>query len=114
MQLYLDGPRDKFFNIFNPPNQSFYDNFNNENFYNIETYSPSGLLKQQHKAVVEVFYEKKIPHRLINLDDPNNSLNLIELFSYFLLETIILGKMMGIDPFNQPSVQLVKEKIFKN
>ena len=58
--------------------------------------------------------KKKIPHRLINLDDPNNSLNLIELFSYFLLETIILGKMMGIDPFNQPSVQLVKEKIFKN
>jgi len=114
MQLYLDGPRDKFFNIFNPPNQSFYDNFNNEDFYNIETYSPSGLLKQQHKAVVEVFYEKKIPHRLINLDDSNNSLNLIELFSYFLLETIILGKMMGIDPFNQPSVQLVKEKIFKN
>jgi len=114
MQLYLDGPRNKFFNVFNPPSHSFYNNFNNENFYNIESYSPLGLLKKQHQAVVEVFYEKKIPHRLINLDDPNNPLNLIELFSYFLLETIILGKMMGIDPFNQPSVQLVKEKIFKN
>jgi len=35
------------------------------------------------------------------------------LFSYFILETILLGKVMGINPYDQPSVQLIKNKILK-
>ena len=114
MQLYLDGPKDKFFNIFSPPDEIFYDKFNEEGFCNIEDYTPYDLIKRQFNAVKEVFFEKKIPHRLIFLENHKNPLNLIELFSYFLLETILLGNVMGINPYDQPSVQLIKNKIFKN
>lgn len=114
MQLFLDGPKDKFFNIFSPPDEIYYKNFIKQNFYNIESYSPSDLLEKQFKSVIEVFREKKIPHRVINLINHNDPLNLIQLFSYFILETILLGKVMGIDPYGQPAVQLIKEKIFKN
>ena len=113
MQLYLDGPKDKFFNIFSPPDEIYYEKFINENFYNIESHSPLELLKKQYQSVVEVFFQKKIPHRIIKLDDHKDPLNLIELFSYFLLETIILGVALGIDPYDQPAVKLVKEKIYK-
>ena len=114
MQLYLEGPKNKLFNIFSPPDEIYYDKFQNENFYNIESYTPHDLLQKQFKAVIEVFSEKKIPHRIINITDHKNPLNLIELFSYFILETILLGKMMEVNPYDQPAVQLIKNKVFKD
>ena len=68
----------------------------------------------QYQSVVSVFTEKEIPHRKIEISDHQNPLNLIELFSYFILETILLGKMMNINPYGQPEVQLLKDKVFKN
>ena len=114
MQLYLDGPKDKFFNIFSPPDENFYSKFEKLNFYNIENYSPRNLLEKQFKSVIDVFCEKKIPHRVFQINDHKNPMNLIELFSYFLLETILLGLAMNINPYDQPAVQLIKDKIFKN
>lgn len=113
MQLYLDGPRDKIFNIFSPPDEDYYDSFEKVGF-NIENYTPSGLLYKQFTSVIDVFRERKIPHRVISLEDHKNPLNLIELFSYFLLETILLGMVMNLDPYDQPAVQDIKDKIFKN
>jgi len=113
MQLYLDGPKNKFFNIFSPQDEVYYKKFENLNFYNIEEKSPNELIQKQFHSVIETFFEKKIPHRIINITDHKNPLNLIELFSYFILETILLGNTIGINPYDQPSVQLIKEKIFK-
>jgi Glucose-6-phosphate isomerase len=31
-----------------------------------------------------------------------------ELFSYFILETVIVGKLINVNPFNQPAVEEVK------
>lgn len=114
MQLYLDGPKDKFFNIFSPPDEDFYDKFIDEGFYNIESYSPKSLLDKQYASVIEVFNEKQIPHRVIKIEDHKDPLNLIELFAYFILETILLGEVLGINPYDQPAVNLIKDKIFKN
>ncbi len=114
MQLYLGGPKNKFFNIFSPPDNNIYDNFSDEGFYNIENFTPNELLKTQYQSVVSVFTEKEIPHRKIEITDHQNPLNIIELFSYFILETILLGKMTNINPYGQPEVQLLKDKVFKN
>ena len=113
MQLYLDGPNNKMFNIFSPQDESYIDHFIDEGFTNIEHLTPLELLKKQFNSVIEVYKEKKIPHRVIKISDHRNPLNLIELFSYFILETILLGKVMGINPYDQPSVQLIKNKILK-
>src|SRR6056300_1055535 len=114
MQLYIDGPRDKFFNIYEPNSESYFKEFKKEGFFNIENYTPSGLLQKQFESVIEVFREKKIFHRIIQLKNHDDPLNLIELFSYFILETILLGKVLDINPYDQPAVQLIKEKIFKS
>ena len=59
MQLYLGGPKNKFFNIFSSDN-NIYDNFTDEGFYNIENFTPNELLKTQYQSVVSVFTEKEI------------------------------------------------------
>ncbi len=111
MQLYLDGPKDKFFNIFSPQDEVFFDRFGKLGFSNIEKYSPQELLVEQFKSVVNVFNVKDIPCRIINISDHKNPQNILELFSYFLLETLVLAQMSKVNPYDQPSVELIKKNI---
>ena len=40
-----------------------------------------------------------------------------EMFTFFMLETILLGEAIKVNPFDQPSVELIKtetKKILKN
>ena len=36
-----------------------------------------------------------------------------ELFTFFILETILLGKALKLNPFDQPAVELIKKDTFK-
>ena len=36
-----------------------------------------------------------------------------ELFSFFILETILLGRALKVNPFDQPSVELIKKETKK-
>ena len=36
-----------------------------------------------------------------------------ELFSFFILETILLGQLMKVNPIDQPSVELIKKETAK-
>ena len=111
LQLYLDGPRDKFFTFFNtlekddklkvdqniiPKNMSFLKNKN-----------LSFVINAQCKAVKNIFKLKKIPFRQINFNKKNEE-ELGEIFTFFALETILLSRLMKINPFDQPAVEQVK------
>jgi len=63
-----------------------------------------------------VFKKKNIPFRSFVVKKRNEE-TLGELFTFFILETILLGKAMGVDPYNQPAVELIKKdtkKILKS
>ena len=49
----------------------------------------------------------KRPVRLIYLDD-DSLYPAVKLMSFLMLEVAVLGKFMGINPFNQPAVEKVK------
>ena len=66
---------------------------------------PSSLLLKK-------FSKKKIPFRSFLIKKKNEE-TLGELFSFFMLETILLGKMMKINPYDQPSVELIKDETKK-
>ena len=51
--------------------------------------------------------KKKIPFREFKIGDVSEQV-LGELFSYFILETVIVGKLANINPFDQPAVEEVK------
>ena len=58
------------------------------------------------------FQKKKIPFRSFEINKIDEQ-TLGELFTFFILETIILGKAMNINPFNQPAVELIKKETNK-
>ena len=110
LQLYLDGPMDKFFNIFSFEKKTHVKininkNFNLKSILNKKKLST--VKKAQKNALIKAFNKKNIPFRELRLKT-NNEKVLGKLFSYFIVETIIVGKLLNINPFDQPAVEQVK------
>ena len=70
------------------------------------------IIKAQRDATKIVFKRKKIPFRSFEILDRNED-TLGELFTFFVLETILLGRLMKVNPFDQPSVELIKTETSK-
>ena len=79
------------------------------NSSNIRNKSISNILNVQKKASENVFSKKNIPFRSFEINNRCEE-TLGELFTFFILETILLGYVMKIDPFNQPAVELLKKE----
>ena len=110
MQLYLDGPKKSFFTIFNARSKSADKIYNNsilESYGFLKNKRFDQILDAQKKATEAVFDRKKIPYRSFEILNKNEE-TLGELFSFFILETILLGKILKLNPFNQPAVELIK------
>ena len=111
LQLYLDGPKDKLFYIFNLENKSSIK-LNTKNYLKKNNIlHDKDLIKikdSQKNALIKFFKEKKIPFREFIIKSCNES-TIGELFSYFIIETILIGWMIGINPFDQPAVEQVKK-----
>ena len=115
MQLYLDGIKNNFFTF-------FYVNENNSpKLINETILSPKSYLKNkklkdiifaQKKATENIFNKKNIPFRSFEIMKRDEK-TLGELFSFFILETILLGKALDVNPFDQPAVELIKKETKK-
>ena len=112
---YIIPKNDEFFSEYSFPNRlklisSFSGSaglaviLKNKNLYKI--------LVSQKKATENVFNKKKIPFRSFNVHNRNEE-TMGELFSFFILETILLGQLMKVNPFDQPSVELIKKETVK-
>ena len=53
------------------------------------------------------FIKKGIPFREFKIKKINEEA-LGELFSLFIIETVIIGKLLNINPFDQPAVEEIK------
>ena len=110
LQLYLDGPRDKLFHIFSLSEDTKEKiNFKKNAIINdyLDKKKLSTVKLAQKNALVKVFQKKQIPFREFRINEINEK-TLGKLFSYFMYETIIIGKLIKVDPFNQPAVEQVK------
>ena len=111
MQLYLDGPKNNFYTLFFVEDKSS-EKIKNQillkSHYYLRNKNLNEIKKSQFKATENVFRKKKIPFRSFYLKKRNEE-SLGELFIFFILETILLGKLMNINPYNQPAVELIKK-----
>jgi len=110
LQLYLDGPKDKIFYIFSSKEKSKNKINTKKIIKNVDFLHGKdlNLIKSAQKnAVVKALKEKNIPFREFIINFRNEKV-LGELFAYFMLETAIVGKIAKINPFDQPSVEKVK------
>ncbi len=115
MQLYLDGPKNNFFTFFfnkdtiseiidNKFLQKTHNYLKNKSFFEI--------IYAQKIATEKVFFKKKLPFRSFEVVRRNEE-TLGELFCFFILETILLGRALKVNPFDQPSVELIKKETKK-
>jgi len=116
LQLYLDGPKDKFFTFFNSLQKDDKFKVSQEiipkDMKFLKNKKLSFVVKAQCEAVKNIFQIKKIPFRQITFNKKNEE-ELGEIFTFFVLETILLSRLMNIDPFNQPAVEEVKTETRK-
>ena len=61
----------------------------------------------QKKATERVFQKKNIPFRSFEIKKRDEK-TLGELFCFFILETILIGKSLHLNPYDQPAVELIK------
>tara|TARA_A100001015_G_scaffold109244_1_gene121228 strand:- start:866 stop:2026 length:1161 start_codon:yes stop_codon:yes gene_type:complete len=115
MQLYLDGNKNNFFTIFDtidnkPPkikNKSLLPGY-----LFLKNKSVKSVMNAQKDAVKRVFQKQGLKFRnfeIVKKDE--ESLGII--FTYFMLETILLGKLMKLNPFDQPAVESIKKETKK-
>ncbi len=110
LQLYLDGPRDKLFHIFSVDEKLYTKLHTNKISGKIKYLNNKSLINvrnAQKEAVIQSLKLKRIPFREFKIKELNEE-TLGELFSYYILETIITGKLIDINPFDQPAVEQVK------
>ena len=115
MQLYLDGFKNNFFTIFyckEKFSQKLNKNKLLEAYKYLGSQSIDNILFNKKSATERVFKLKNIPFRSFEIRNRNEK-TLGELFCYFILETILLGRALNINPFDQPSVELIKEETKK-
>ena len=115
MQLFLDGFENNFFTIFYTHEKNSKKIINNNilsSHKNLNNKNLSNITFAQKKATERVFEKKKIPFRSFEIRERNEK-TLGELFCFFILETILLGRSLNLNPFDQPAVELIKTETKK-
>ena len=115
MQFYLDGKKNNFYTFFNVINDASCKINSNKllrqlNYLNNKKIE--NIKDAQFIATQNIFKKKNIPFRTFNIKKRSEE-TLGELFVFFILETILLGKVLNVNPFDQPSVELIKNETKK-
>ena len=115
MQLYLDGFTNNFFTFF------FVHEKGSQKIIDKNILSSKKFLKKkrlmdityaQKQATENIFKKKGIPFRSFEIFKRDEK-TLGELFNFFVLETILLGHAMKVNPYDQPAVELIKKETKK-
>ncbi len=115
MQLFLDGPKNNFYTIFSAREKKLEKldkNYLFNNYKILKNKSINKILESQKIATENIFKKEKIPFRSFEIINRNEE-SLGELFSFFILETILLGHLLKVNPFDQPKVELIKNETRK-
>ena len=115
LQLYLDGPKNNFYTFFSVREKNS-EKLNNANLFDkysiLKNKNIFKILDSQKKATENIFRKKKIPFRSFEIINRSEE-TMGELFCFFILETILLGYLLKLNPFNQPEVELIKNETKK-
>ena len=115
MQLYLDGFNNNFYTFFYVSGDKS-NSIKNSDILSSKNYlknkNLNNVIFSQKEATENVFRKKNIPFRSFEIKKRDEK-TLGELFCFFILETILIGKALNINPFDQPAVELIKKETKK-
>lgn len=109
LQLYLGGPRDKMFTVFitdtGGQGPLVDAKFASEPAFALLAGRHIGdLVDAEQHATIDTFVRNGRPVRTFRLRDVSEK-SMGALMMHFMLETIIAGRILDIDPFDQPAVE---------
>ncbi len=109
LQLYLDGPRDKFFTFITTDHADKGFKLNNEiikenNIDYLFDKKMGDLMEAEQRATVDTFVQNKIPCREIYLSNIDEY-SIGKLLAFSIQETIATCLYFEVNPFNQPAVE---------
>ena len=117
LQLYLDGPMNKFYTFLSTNSKDvtnkFYKNVIVKNIKFLRNKNLKSVLNAQREATMNVFKSKNIPFRHFVFNKKNEE-ELVEILTFFVLETILLSRLLKLNAFDQPAVEQVKIETKKN
>ncbi len=106
LQLYLDGPNDRFFNIIQVTGkrESYRIPEAYAEYTDLAGFCIADFTHAQQRATTDALLNRGRPVRVFRIDNVNEY-TLGGLFMHFMIETILYAYMLGIDPFDQPAVE---------
>lgn len=109
LQLWLDGPRDKFFTVLTSATKGHglrldpeLASLAGEQVFGGRTVG--ALVAAQSRATADTLAKHGLPLRSIELNTLDAS-SLGALLMHFMLETILASSLLGVDPYDQPAVE---------
>ena len=116
-QYIQEGKRDLFETVINIKNSENdikvnHDEDNLDELNYIEGKSLDFVNKKAMEGTVQAHVDGGVPNIMINMDRLNEE-NLGHLIYFFELACAMSGKILGINPFNQPGVEKYKTNMFK-
>ena len=115
MQLYLDGQKNNFYTFFSSADK-ISPKINKETILSSKNFlinkNLQDILDSKILATQKVFKKKRIPFRSFFLKTRKEE-TLGELFTFFVVETILIAKALNINPYDQPAVELIKKETNK-
>ena len=109
LQLYLDGPKDKFFTF--STNKKPQDDFLIKDVEQHKTRfggkNLNAIVRAEQESTIEILALEKLPIRIIELEFVDEEI-LSALMMQMFLETILIAKVKKINPFDQPAVEMRK------
>ena len=107
LQLYQDGPKDKAFVFIDVPECCDFEANNDYGFGLFSGVSMAKLMDIEKEATKKALKSKSIPVSEIYIEKPNE-FGLGNLLVSLMIATAKAGEVLGVDPFNQPGVELSK------
>ncbi len=110
LQLYLDGPKNKFFTFFTLKNHK--DDFLVKDLAGCKTLFGGKKLSEivgvEQKTTIEILAQKELPIRVFEIENFDEEV-LGALMMQMFLEVILIADCKNLNPFDQPAVELRKE-----
>lgn len=105
LQLWIDGPRDKWLTVIGHPSAGTGPAFGEvAGLDYLAGHTLGDLFEAEREATVDSLAAAGVPVRTIMVERIDEAA-LGALFMHFMLETILAGRLMGVDPFGQPAVE---------
>lgn len=107
LQLYLDGPNDKFFTLILHARAGTGQPIDAPNLPGLEYLSghtTGDLMAAEQKATLETLNQHGRPVRVIHIPELNEE-SLGALIMHFMLEIFFMARLLGVNAFDQPAVE---------